>query len=79
MYDLFGFGFIMGCTYPILVHLELNVFPRKPTILSHVKGEKNLVSFVEHVIGEEKYECWLLCAVVRVSSSVNGSEMVGLC
>ena len=43
--------------------------PSDPKILSLVKGEKNFVICVEHVIGEEKYE-WEILKVVVMESRI---------
>ena len=41
--------------------------PSDPNILSLVNGEKYFVICVEHVIGEEKYDCDMLNVFVMVS------------
>ena len=48
--------------------------PSDPKILSLVNGEKYYVMCVEHVIGEEKYECEMLNVFVMVSRRFCGRE-----
>ena len=62
------------CAIPFPFHLCLNVVPRDPKILSQKKREKKYFNLVEHVMGEEKYECVILKYVINVSSS--GSDNV---
>ena len=38
-------------------YLKSKAFPKDPKIFSLLNGETNLFSAVEHVTGEEKYEC----------------------
>ena len=62
---------LCGCANSIPSHLYSNAFPSDPNILSRVCGEKYLISFVEHVIGDEKYECSMFHSLeIRSRSSV---------
>ena len=54
--------------YPIPCHLYWKAVPNHPKILSLMNGEKCSVQCVEHVTGEEKYECEMLNVFVMVLS-----------
>ena len=62
------------CDIPFPFHLCVNVVLREPKILSLEKGKIKYFNLVEHVMGEEKYECVILKIVINVSS--NGSSNV---
>jgi hypothetical protein len=53
-------------------HLYWKAVPSDPKILSLANGEWNLVMCVEHVTGEEKYECEMLNVLVMESKRVCG-------
>ena len=53
--------------YLIPFHLYWKAVPSDPKTLCLVNGEYNFIICVEHVIGEEKYECEMLNASVMES------------
>ena len=46
--------------------------PSDPNTLSHVNGEENCVICVEHITGEEKYDCEMLNVSIRESKILYG-------
>lgn len=58
---------VHGWAYPIPFHLYRKVVLSEPNTLSLAKGEQNCVIFVEHVMGEEKYEWETLKLIVKES------------
>ena len=59
---------LCGWAYPISCHLYWKAVPNDPKILSLMNGEKYFVQCVEHVTGEEKYECEMLNVFVMMLS-----------
>ena len=61
------------CAIPFPFHLCVNAVPKEPKILSLEKKKKKYFNLVEHVMGEEKYECVILKFVINVLSNGSGN------
>jgi hypothetical protein len=57
---------LLGCAYPIPVHLYWKAVPSDPNTLFLWKEEKYLIQVVEEVTNDEKYECVMLIDVCKI-------------